>query len=373
MKSLESFPIADSLQLIRSENVGPVSFATLLNRFGSPKLALEHLPEMAKRGGMKRPYKIAPIADIEYEIEQTKAFGAKFIVYGHSDYPTLLQHIHSAPPILIMRGHSHLWQSESKRCLGIVGSRNASAAGIAFTQKIARECGERGITVISGLARGIDTSAHKGALAHGTVGVIAGGINTLYPPENKALYAAMAQSGAIITEQLFGSSPQAKNFPARNRIIAGMSHGLLVVEAAPKSGSLITARYALEQNREVMAVPNSPMDPRSEGTNTLIKQGATLVQSISDIVLALEQPLNLAEQIQNDFTAQASPIIHESDLDAARDVILNLLSPTPTEIDELARLSSAPLNIIQQILLELELANRLSRSQGGKVAIISED
>ena len=373
--SLAPFSTFDCLQLIRSENVGPVTFFKLIQRFGSPKSALEHLPEMAKKGGMKRAIQIAPRDKIEKEIELTEKFGARFIRYGETDYPKLLEHIHSAPPVLAVRGHSHLWQ-DGQKCIGMVGSRNASAAGQNLTKKLARECGERGLIVVSGLARGIDSNAHQGALASGTVGVIAGGIDNIYPPENKMLFDAMAEQGAILSEQMFGASPQAKNFPARNRIIAGMCAGLLVVEAAPKSGSLITARFALEQNREVMAIPGSPMDPRSAGANGLIKDGAALVQSVNDIIEILQRPLHLAEDNQAIYEHESGVSPQETDLEKARQTVLSLLSPVPTEIDELARQSQVSLTVLQQILLELELANRLSHSHGGKVSIIdtvSED
>jgi len=333
---------------------------------------LERLPEMAKKGGMKRAIAMAPLQKIEKEIALTQKFGARFIRFGEADYPKLLEHIHSAPPLLIMRGHAHLWQDGAK-CIAMVGSRNASAAGQNLTKKLARECGERGLTVVSGLARGIDSNAHQGALSSGTVGVIAGGIDNVYPPENKMLFDAMAEQGAILSEQMFGASPQAKNFPARNRIIAGMCAGLLVVEAAPKSGSLITARYALEQNREILAIPGSPMDPRSAGANGLIKQGAALVQSVDDILEILQRPLQLAEDKQSSFEFESITEPHENELEEARQTLLSLLSPVPTEIDELARQSQLSPSLLQQVLLELELANRLSYSHGGKVALLIEN
>ena len=368
MTSLADFPLEDCLQLIRSENVGPVTFFRLMERFRTPKQALERIPELARKGGMRRAMVIAPKAKIEKEIALTHKFGARFVRFGEEDYPDLLQQIHAAPPILIMRGHSNLW-NDGSRCVGMVGSRNASAAGCNLTKKLARECGERGIRVVSGLARGIDTFAHQGALTGGTVGVIAGGIDNIYPPENRPLFDALAEQGAIITENAFGTTPQAKNFPARNRIIAGICAGLLVVEAAPKSGSLITARYALEQNREVMAIPGSPMDPRSAGANGLIKQGATLVQSVNDIVEALNRPLQLAEDHQATFQFEETAEPQESELDEARTILFALLSVVPTEMDELARQSQIPLGIMQQVLLELELAGRLHRGYGGKVSL----
>ena len=369
MISLAEFPLIDSLRLIRSENVGPVTFFRLLERYRTPKQALERLPDLARNGGMKRKFVAAPLAKIEKEITLTQKFGARFVRYGEEDYPDLLQQIHAPPPVLILRGHSSLWNDGGK-CVGMVGSRNASAAGCNLTKKLARECGERGIKVVSGLARGIDTFAHQGSLATGTVGVIAGGIDNIYPPENKMLFDALAEQGAIVTEHAFGTTPQAKNFPARNRIIAGICAGLLVVEAAPKSGSLITARYALEQNREVMAIPGSPMDPRSAGANGLIKDGATLVQSVNDIVEVLNRPAQLMEEEQSFFDFQKAAEPAESDVESARSELLTLLSAVPTEVDELVRQSQIPLAILQQLLLELELAGRLHRSYGGKVSLM---
>lgn len=371
MKSLADFPLIDCLQLIRSENVGPVSFAQLVQRYGSPAEALNALPELAKKGGLKRPFITASRVKIEKEITLTEKFGARFLRYGEADYPDYLQHIHAAPPVLVVKGHTHLWKLP-RQCVGMVGSRNASAVGCQFTRKLARECAERGVTVVSGLARGIDANAHQGALAGGTVGVIAGGIDTLYPPENKMLYEAMAESGAILCEQAFGSTPQAKNFPARNRIIAGICQALLVVEAAPRSGSLITARYALEQDRELLAVPGSPMDPRSAGANGLIRDGATLVESVEDIMHALQRPFALQEKAQSNFGfMQEEPLAEGKD--SKREQLLALLSSVAVEVDELTRQLDVPAQYVQQWLLELELAGRLVRSAGGKVSLSAEE
>jgi DNA processing protein len=372
MISLADFPLEENLRLLRSENVGPVTFVKLIERFGSPKAALERIPQLARRGGRSKPIAIAPKLKIEKEIALTQKFGARYVPMGHEEYPALLQQVHSAPPILVMLGESHFWHDERKS-LAIVGSRNASAAGCNLTQQLAREAGERGITIVSGLARGIDAFAHKGALPTGTVGVIAGGIDTLYPPENKPLYEAMAGQGAIISEQAFGATPQAKNFPARNRIIAGMSAGLLVVEAAPRSGSLITARYALEQNREVMAIPGSPMDPRSTGANGLIKQGAALIQSIDDIMEILNRPIDFAENTAQPFLFRQPTIPgepQESELEEAHNDITHLLSTVPVEVNELARQSQLPAGLLQQILLELELAGKLERNATGQVSLL---
>lgn len=368
--SLASFDTLDILQLIRSENVGPVTFFQLINRFGTVRGALDALPELARRGGMKRRFNLAARGTVEKEYALTERFGATFLRYGDENYPTLLTHIADAPPLLTLRGSSKHWQQ--KRCIAMVGSRNASAGGCSITRKLARQCGELGLTVVSGLARGIDTAAHQGALAYGTVGVIAGGIDNIYPPENAKLYEAMANEGAILSENAFAASPQARNFPSRNRIIAGMCEGLLVVEAAPKSGSLISARYALDYNREVMAIPGSPLDPRSRGTNGLIKQGAQLIESAEDIVETLHQAhwqrpnTELREGEPREFESQSHD---EQSIDSARSVIEEKLGSTPIQLDELVRETHIPIALVQSALLEIELAARLERSPGGKVAL----
>jgi len=376
--SLADFAIIDILQLIRSENVGPVTFFQLLRRFGSPKAALDALPELAQRGGMKRPLRLASRQAVEREIALTEKFGASFCVYGDAAYPKLLMEINDPPPLIAIRGSAAHWQK--KRCIAMVGSRNASANGCTLTRKLARACGELGLTATSGLARGIDTAAHQGALATGTVGVIAGGIDNIYPPENKSLYDELAEKGAIISENPFGANPQARSFPSRNRIIAGMSEGLLVVEAAPKSGSLITARYALEYNREVMAIPGFPLDPRSAGTNGLIKQGALLVESAEDILEALQQAhwnaatspaqTRLQEPVAPEFT---TALTDDAQLENIRSLLLEKLAATPIQLDELARDSHIPIALMQSAVLELELAGQLSRHPGGRIARIYEE
>lgn len=280
--SLTPDALVDILRLIRTPNVGPVTFFQLILRYGTAGEALAALPSLSLRGGRKQAVKPFSKSDAEREIELVEKFGARFVRYGEADYPALLQHISDAPPLLTVKGDSSAYKNHP--LVAMVGSRNASANSCQFAQKLAREVGTSGINVVSGLARGIDSFAHKGALAKGTVGVIAGGIDNIYPPENAALYSEILQNGAIISEQPFGQIPFAGAFPSRNRIIAGMSHATLVVEASPKSGSLITARLALEYNRELMAVPGSPLDPRAKGCNQLIKQGAHVAEESADIV-----------------------------------------------------------------------------------------
>ena len=268
------------LQLARSENVGPSTFHHLLKRYKTPQQALKALPQLATQGGLKRPLKIASLSTVETELSQTLAFGARIITWDDPLYPPLLRHIDAAPPILTAKGNVDLLQTP---LFAIVGARNASAMGKKMAYQFAQGLGKKGWSIASGLARGIDAAAHKGSLASGTVGVLANGIDQVYPPENEELYARMAQEGLLLTESPFGTQPQANLFPRRNRIISGLSRCLLIVEAALKSGSLITARYALEQGREIFAIPGHPLDPRARGCNQLIKNGAILVETIEEI------------------------------------------------------------------------------------------
>jgi DNA processing protein len=359
----------DVLRLIRSENVGPVTFYKLLSYFGSVSKALDAIPDMAKKGGSKRPIKIASLSAVQKEIEQTKNFGAKIIVYGSPDYPAMLHTIHDAPPVIFALGSPSVWQKGVN--IGIVGARNASANGCRFTQKIAADIGKSGICVVSGLARGIDAAAHSGAIASGTVGVIAGGIDTVYPPENAYLYDKMRAEGGIISHQPFGFEPIAASFPARNRIISGMSHGLLVVEASLKSGSLITAKQALDQGREIFAVPGSPLDPRCKGTNQLLRDGAVLVETAEDILWHVRQYNNapLAEPKMPEFRPSAMTSPHESELVEARKQLIGKLGHDPVLVDELITQCQLTAGVVMTVLLELELAGRLDRHPGNRVSL----
>ena len=263
----------DRLRLYRSENVGPITFRRLLAHFGSAGAAITALPALSRRGGRGKPIKVCPADAAEAEIAALKEAGGRYLIWGDAEYPAALANIEDAPPVLGLIGHAHLLE---RRAVAIVGARNASANGRRFARTIAAELGEAGFAIASGLARGIDAAAHEGALEAGTVAVVAGGVNVVYPKENGALHEAIAERGAILAEQPPGTRPQGRHFPYRNRIISGLARGTLVVEAAMRSGSLITARYALEQGREVFAVPGSPLDPRCRGTNDLIRQGAVL-------------------------------------------------------------------------------------------------
>ena len=358
----------DRLRLIRSENVGPITYRQLLKRYGSASDALEALPDLAKRGGRSKPISILSRADAERERQTAEALGGELLIEGQPGYPVLLSAAEGSPPVLSIRGHAHLL---TKRCIGIVGARNASAVGIRFARDIARNLGGAGFVVVSGLARGIDGAAHTGALATGTIAVVAGGIDVIYPPEHERLQAEIADRGLLVSEMPVGTRPLGRHFPRRNRIISGLSLGVLVVEAAPKSGSLITARFALEQNREVFAVPGSPLDPRCQGTNNLIRQGAVLTETIDDILAALSgSSPPLAEPGEAMAGAAPAANMSEQELDRARRFVREKLGPTPVEVDELIRQCDLTAPILMTILLELELAGILARQPGNRVSLI---
>lgn len=371
--SLTDSRLLDVLRLIRSENVGPITFFQLLRRYGTAAKALEAVPALAVRGGAKRPITLCPKSVAETELERTHLLGARYVCYGEAEYPPLLMQIPDAPPLLVTLGHTHLLHQ--KQAVAIVGARNASANGCNFARSLAMGIGKTGYVVASGLARGIDAHAHKGALDTGTIGVIAGGIDTQYPPENENLYTALREQGCIVTEQPLGMAPLARSFHARNRIIAGLSRGVVVVEAAKRSGSIITAQDALEYGREVFAVPGSPMDPRCHGTNALIKDGAILTQSPEDVIQGLQRiaPLAMREGQFSLFDERpAEAYEDEQTLAVVRKRVEELLSPTPVAIEEVTEQSGAPIHHILTILLEKELAGMLQRHAGGKVSVIAD-
>jgi DNA processing protein len=351
------------LRLIRSDNIGPVTYFQLLARFGSAQAAIDAIPDLAARGGGRAP-KLAAKAEVEREIEQVGKLGARYLFLGQGLYPPLLAELETAPPALIVKGDLTLLDRLS---VALVGARNASAAACRYARGLAQALGAARIVVVSGLARGIDSAAHDGALDTGTIAVVAGGVDIVYPPENEDRQRAIAERGVLVAEQPPGVEPRARHFPYRNRIIAGLTHGTVVIEAAPKSGSLITARYAAEFGREVMAVPGSPLDPRAQGCNVLIREGATLIQTADDVLEAIS-PLRARpfRQRELDYAAPGPP----ADADAAaRRAIADLLGPTPVPVDELVRQSGLPPATVQTVLLELELAGRLERHAGGKVSL----
>jgi len=354
----------DRLRLIRSPKIGPVSYRRLLSRFGTAGAALAALPQLASRGGGN--YRAADIAEIQREIEQADKAGARYCFADSADYPPLLAELGNAPAAFAYRGDLSL---ASQMTLGIVGARNASAGACKFARNLAQQLGERGIVVVSGLARGIDTSAHAGSLANGTIAVIAGGIDVAYPPQNFDLQQEIAQRGLLIAEQPPGVEPRARHFPYRNRIIAGLSQGTLVVEAAPKSGSLITARLAAEAGRDVMAIPGSPIDPRARGCNQLIREGATLVQDADEIAELLSPLDSRVSETARQATFFAEETSGGDANEDERRCVADLLGHSYVEVDEVVRQSGVAAPVVQLVLIELELAGRLERGAGAKVRL----
>lgn len=370
LPSLAAVPLIDCLRLIRTPHIGSITFFQLLIRYGSVAEAVERLPELAMRGGAKQ-YTACTREQAEREIERTSGFGARLIRYGEAEYPALLLHIPDPPPVIAVLGNAKLWQA--RETIAIVGARNASANGCIFAGKLAKELGAAGFSVISGLARGIDTAVHKASVATGTVAVIAGGIDHVYPAENAKLYDEIRARGVIISEQAFGASPLASSFPARNRIISGMSMGCVVAEASPKSGSLITARLANEQGRDVFAVPGHPLDPRAQGCNRLIKQGATLIESAADVTEALAQPRLQVREAAGMPYVSAHAETDEAGLTQARAQVLEKLTFTPVRVDELLAECQVTHSIIATVLIELELAGRVTRMAGNRVCLKIQD
>lgn len=356
-------PSLTKLRLARSQNIGPVTYAQLLARFGTAEAALEAIPDLTHRGGGHAP-KLADPQLIAAEMDAVDRLGARYLFLYDRPYPTPLAQIRTAPPVLIVSGDLALL---AKPLIAMVGARNASAAARRFARELAARLGQHGYVVVSGLARGIDTAAHIGSLDQGTIGVIAGGINMFYPPENEALQQDIAESGLLISEQPPGSEPKARHFPYRNRIIAGLGMGVIVVEAALRSGSLITARQANEFGRDVMAVPGSPLDPRAQGCNQLIRDGATLIQNVED-VLATLQPFGEPHTEETEIRYGAEPVSPDVE-PGERHVVAELLGPVPVPVDELIRESGVAPAVVQTILLELELAGKLERHAAGKVSL----
>lgn len=394
--------LIDWIRLARSEGIGPRSFRTLLNRYGGAAAAVEALPELNARAG--RLARVCTLGEAEAEFERTLRLGGRIIASGDPDYPRLLRAIDPVPPLVTVMGRVELFRAPS---VGIVGSRNASAVGIRMAELIGRDLGRAGFVTVSGLARGIDTIVHRTTLATGTVAVLAGGIDRPYPPENVRLLEEIAEQGAVITEMPLGQAPRGRDFPRRNRIVSGLSVGVVVVEAALRSGSLITARFAAEQGRDVFAVPGSPLDPRAEGTNGLIRDGATLVTAAEQIVEVLAPQLGRddfgtpasedpgaspAEPLWDDyffdFDAEpgaavretgAPPPVASSEEDEEESVaapagdfvrVTALLGTAPIGVDDLARASGLDTRAVLGILVELELAGRLVRHGGQRVSLL---
>lgn len=356
------------LRLIRSEHVGPVTYRHLLGRFGTAEAALAGLPALARKGGRRRPIRICPQPDAERELDSLSLLGGRMVMLGEVAYPAALAALEDAPPVLSLLGRDEVLSSPA---VAIVGARNASANACRFAENLARSLGEAEHLVVSGLARGIDAAAHRGALATATLAVLAGGVDVVYPPQNRGLYEDMRQQGLLFSEVPLGTQPQARHFPRRNRLISGLSKGVVVVEAALRSGSLITARFAADQGREVMAVPGSPLDPRAKGCNSLIKQGATLIDSLEDVLQAITPEARFGIRPS---PPHAPPVLAdaaaEEEAESGKARLLELLGPSPVAVDELVRRCHLSAAAVSVALLELELAGRLERHPGARVSLV---
>ncbi len=353
----------DWLRLIRTQNVGPVAFRDLINRYGDAASALEALPSLIRKKQIKPPRQ----DQVEAEMDYAEQMGVKLICAIEPDYPKYLRALDPPPPVISVLGRVDILH---RPCIAIIGSRNASAIGQRFANSLAAELGQSGYTVVSGLARGIDSAAHQGSLKSGTIAVLGGGVDHIYPRENAELHAQIAQGGAIVSESPLGYRATARDFPRRNRIISGLSRGVVVIEAAERSGTLITARYALEQNREVMAAPGSPLDPRTKGCNRLIRQGAHLIESAEDVIAVLEtlRPLDLEETGSSYSSVPFDANRAEADIVRAKKRVGELLSPTPTPRDDIIRAVGLPLPLVTAALLEMELTGEVYVEPDGKIS-----
>jgi len=351
----------DWLRLTRTDDVGPVTFSQLIRRFGDPTKAIEALPHLAQRGGRTAPLAIPSRADAEKELAAGERLGAALICACEPGFPPLLAAVDPPPPVIWARGRRELL---ARQGVGIVGARIASAAGQRFARTLAKDVGEAGYLVVSGMARGIDGAAHEGAMASGTVAVLGGGVDDVFPPEHAGLYARLIEQGCVVAEKWPGARAKAKDFPRRNRLISGLSLAVVVVEAELRSGSLITARLAGEQGREVLAVPGSPLDPRAKGTNDLIRQGAAICEGVEDVLRAIEAMSSIREPDWRDYDA-GSP---DDEADSALlQRIEGLLSPTPVSRDDLVRVTGTSASVVGAALMELALAGRAELLPGGMV------
>ena len=388
------------LRLWRSENIGPRTFQSLLTRYGSAEAALDALPELIRRASPGRVIRIAEVAEIERELAAAEAMGAHFLCRDEAGYPPLLREIDSPPAVIAVRGQASVLE---KPAIAIVGARNASAAGLAFAERLARGLAQSGYAIVSGFARGIDSRAHRASLATGTIAVLAGGLDKLYPAEQGPFMAQLLEDGAALSEMPFGWEARGRDFPRRNRLVSGLSLGIVVVEAARRSGSLITARFAAEQGREVFAVPGSPLDPRAEGTNDLIRDGATFCADVDDVLRALADrrprddlfadadrsadpplwdeidlfaepaPTRRTSPPASDLFAQPEappPARLAEDAMPARERVVERLGPAPVSLDELSRAADLTIREVRAIILELEIAGRIERHGGGLVSLL---
>lgn len=369
---IERRPLRDDerrawLRLARTETIGPATFASLVGRYATAREALEAAPHLARRGGTDN-LRIPSEADVQAEMDALSRLGGRLVASVEPEFPSGLAALDPPPAVVSVLGNLALFERDM---VGVVGARNASALGIKFATRLAADLGAAGLVIASGMARGIDHAAHTGALDTGTVAVLAGGVDTVYPPEHKALYDQLRDRGALVSEMPFGMAPLSRHFPRRNRLISGLSRGVVVIEAAERSGSLITANYALEQGREVFAVPGSPLDPRAKGANRLIREGATLTEGADDVLAVLRPILGHSfrepQEAGTPLRAGDEAILaHEAD--RVRTLIEEKLGPAPVEVDELIRQCGAPPAAILTVLLELELAGRVQRQPGNRVS-----
>lgn len=366
LRPLSTTERLDWLRLYRSQNVGPATFFRLLQRFGSAAEALAALPDLARQGGSRQPPRPWPLAAAERELDTLDRLGGRLLTACDPDFPALLRPLETAPLLTVLGNPALLLRPT----VAVVGARNASLVGRRLARSLAAELAAAGVVVVSGLARGIDTAAHQGALMAGTAAVLAGGVDVVYPPENDELHRRIATEGCLVSEMPPGTQPQASHFPRRNRLISGLSLGVLVVEAMLHSGSLITARLALDQGREVFAVPGSPLDPRSQGTNRLIKDGAALVETAADVLDGLGQLAECRTPSPPPNTAADIALPNDDDLARARNLILPALTPAPVTVDEIVRQCQLSPAVVSMVLVEIELAGRLERHPGQQVSLL---
>ncbi len=371
--------LSDRLRLIRSEGVGPASYRRLMQRFGEAAAALDALPSLASAGGRSERARIPSRQAIDDEIGAVTALGGRFLILGEAAYPPLLAQLPDAPPALAVLGDIGVLQ---RRAVAVVGSRNASSNGLRIAEALAAELGDKGLVVVSGLARGIDGAAHRGALHVGpTVACVAGGLDHPYPPEHADLQARIAGRGAVVAEAPFGTVPQSRHFPQRNRIIAGLSLGCVVIEAAPRSGSLITADLALTYGRELFAVPGSPLDPRCRGSNNLLRHGAHLTENAADVLAELPASLpplgpggfaEAPEMLSMGWGVGWGADAPESwaELDRVRGQVFELLGPAPVPVDDLLRRCQFSVHAVLAVLTELELGGRIESLPGNRVSLL---
>lgn len=374
MQALSDGEKLDWLQLIRTRNIGPITFHRLLAKYGNAGEALKALPELSRKAGGRAPLRAADRGSAEAEMMEAERRGVQIVAACEPDYPAALAAIPDHPPVLFVRGHTSLFD---KPAVAIVGARNASGVGRKMARTLAGDLGASGVVVVSGLARGIDGAAHEASLATGAIAVVAGGVDVIYPPEHEDLTARLASQGAVLSECPMGYQPTARDFPKRNRLIAGLSRGVVVVEAASKSGTLITANFANDQGREVFAVPGSPLDPRCQGANRLIRDGATLVETAEDILEALASQNRGVKEGPRDLfdwaDAESNVDYDEAALASLREQVLEVLSFTPLHRDEILREMDAPPGLVADALLELTLCGEAAEHEGGRFSLSASD